>query len=352
MKKTTPPGGETDKREKRGSPFGKLLAILAETLLLLALAAGAVFLTVAHGPSESARRDFAALVSERGTLGRLAVEQLGAGGSESAPLPSPAAPAPEKTEPSAPSESAAPAADPSGYEDDDGDGIIICPVYGRGFTGTMMIVLDPSRVTVGFMPDRVGNRGYTVGQFGETSGAVAAINAGGFLDEGGEGDGSTPDSLVVYDGEIYCGNRGTRQGFAGIDGNGKLHVGKFSKEEISEMGIRWGVSFGPVLIRDGVPADPETLRSDLNPRSAIGQREDGAILLLVVDGRQVVSMGATVSDMAGVMQDFGAVNACNLDGGTSALLWYKGEYLNDKADLFRPRPVPDVFLVMEGGTEK
>ena len=352
--KTTPPSGETDRENKKSSAAGKLAAIAVETLLLLALAAAAVLLTIAHGPSESARRDLSALVAERGTLGRLAADYLGGAAAESAPLPAPtAAPEGKSAEQSeTPAESGASAADPWGLTDEDGDGIIFCPVYGRGFTGTMMVVLDPMRVTVGFMPDRVGSRGRTVGEFGEDFGAVAAINAGGFLDEGGTGDGSTPDSLVVYDGEIYCGNRGTRQGFAGIDGEGKLHVGKFSKDEILEMGIRWGVSFGPVLIRDGVPADPETLRSDLNPRSAIGQREDGAILLLVVDGRQVVSMGATVSDMAGVMREFGAVNACNLDGGTSALLWYRGGYLNDKAELFRPRPVPDVFLVMEGGAEK
>ena len=348
MSKTSSPSEKTDKNQKKGSLPGKLLILLLETLLFLALFAAVALYTVASGPSESARRDLAALLADRGRPGAAAAEYLLAGLGESEAIPAPTA-APAAAEEIAPPESGTAAAEGAALADEDGDGLIFCPVYGRGFTGTMMIVLDPMRVQVGYVP---GGRGRTVADFAEYFGAVAAINAGGFQDEGGSGDGSTPDSLVVYDGEMYCDKRGTRQGFAGIDANGKLHVGKFSREEVAALGIRWGAAFGPVLIRDGVLSDPETLRSDLNPRSAIGQREDGAILLLVVDGRQVVSMGATVADMAEVMRSFGAVNACNLDGGTSALLWYRGEYLNDRAELFRPRPVPDVFLVTEGGAEK
>ena len=348
----SPRSGVTDNRIKSPSAAGKLLAFAVETLLLLALAAFAVLLTVGRGPSESARRDLAARAAGQGTLGALAADYLGGGSSEIEPLPAdePSASAPAE-ESAAPPAADGPAADAWGLTDEDGDGIILCPVYGRGFTGTMMVVLDPKRVTVGFMPETLGARGHTVGEMAEHFGAVAAINAGGFLDEGGSGTGAMPDSLVVFDGQIYCAGRGVRHGFAGLDEDGKLHVGMFKPDEIRDLGIRWGVSFGPVLIRDGVTADPETLRGALNPRSAIGQRADGAILLLVVDGRQVVSMGATVSDMASVMQDFGALNACNLDGGTSSLLWYRGEYLNDRADLFRPRPVPDTFLVMERGAE-
>ena len=188
-----------------------------------------------------------------------------------------------------------------------------------------------------------------MGDFAEHFGAVAAINAGGFLDEGGQGNGASPDSLVVYEGEFYSAGRGVGKGFVGLDGESRLHVGLKSIDEIRDADIRYGVCFGPVLIADGVMADPATLQSEINPRSAIGQRADGTILLLVIDGRQVISMGATIADMAGIMQRYGAENACNLDGGTSSLLWYNGAYLNDRTLLFRPRPVPDVFLVMPKG---
>ena len=104
-----------------------------------------------------------------------------------------------------------------------------------------------------------------------------------------------------------------------------------------------------MLIRDGVMSDPAELASEVNPRSAVGQREDGAILLLVVDGRQAASLGATTQDLADIMADYGAVNACNLDGGSSSLLWYDGAYLNLGPLMRRPRPVPDAFLVLKEG---
>ena len=208
----------------------------------------------------------------------------------------------------------------------------------------MMTVLDPSRVIVGCVPSSFGGRGFTVGDLAERFEAVAGINAGGFLDEGGMGSGAYPDSLVVFEGEIYFGARGTGRGFVGLDREHRLHVGIRSVQEILDADIQYGVYFGPVLIRDGVMSDPAELASEVNPRSAVGQREDGAILLLVVDGRQAASLGATTQDLADIMADYGAVNACNLDGGSSSRA-----YLNLGPLMRRPRPVPDAFLVLKEG---
>ena len=95
--------------------------------------------------------------------------------------------------------------------------------------------------------------------------------------------------------------------------------------------------------------DPDKLASGLNPRTAIGQRSDGAILLLVIDGRQPNSLGATYLDEAEIMLRFGAVNACNLDGGSSSLLWFRGEYINNNASVIGIRPIPTSFVVLEEG---
>ena len=86
-----------------------------------------------------------------------------------------------------------------------------------------------------------------VGQYG----AVAGINAGGFLDIGGQGDGSTPDSLVVFEGKTYYANLGTGKGFVGLDDNGNLHVGLTTVQQIEEAKIQYGVCFGPVLVVNG-----------------------------------------------------------------------------------------------------
>ena len=93
--------------------------------------------------------------------------------------------------------------------------------------------------------------------------------------------------------------------------------------------IKYAVSYGPALIINGEPCNANrSLGGGINPRTAIGQREDGAILLLVVNGRQIDSRGATLDDIIEIMLSFGAVNASNLDGGSSTLMKLDGEYLN------------------------
>ena len=226
--------------------------------------------------------------------------------------------------------------------------IILEEVKGEGYSGYMMVVLDPSRVIVGSVPATYGSSGYTVEEMVHRFDAVAGTNAGGFYDPEGRGNGSSPDTLVVFDGKTYYAGSGTRTGFVGIDSNHILHVSKkITEAEIIEKDIRYGVCFGPVLIINGEPCDINT--SGVNPRTAIGQRSDGAMLLLVIDGRQVISMGATMQDLVDIMLDYGAVNACNLDGGSSTLMWYDGGYVNNCASVIGIRPVPTAILVLKEG---
>ena len=63
--------------------------------------------------------------------------------------------------------------------------------------------------------------------------------------------------------------------------------------------------------------------SGWNPRTAIGQRADGAVIFVCIDGRQVGSPGGTYADIINIMQEYGAVNACNMDGGSSSVMMYR-----------------------------
>ena len=258
---------------------------------------------------------------------------------------------PKETEPQEgenPTENVGPQPDAWGLIDEDGDGIIVEEVKGEGYSGYMMVVLDPSRVIVGSVPESYGGRGYTVEEMVLKFDAVAGTNAGGFHDPNGTGNGSIPDTLVVFEGKIHYAGFGTRKGFVGIDSNHILHVAnKITEAEIKEKDIQYGVCFGPVLVANGEPCDVNI--SGVNPRTAIGQRSDGAILMLVIDGRQVISMGATMQDLIDIMMDFGAVNACNLDGGSSTLMWYDGDYVNNCASVIGIRPVPTAILVLKEG---
>ena len=335
-----------------------LLLVLMETVLLAGIALYSVMFVLAKGPSPTAGNLFVMSVRETSAIGFLAnlffteeeIARIEASRNVDEYVETDTSLININMENGQGGESAAgPQADAWGLVDEDGDGIIVEPVKGEGYSGYMMVVLDPSRVIMGSIPESFGGRGYTVEQMVKEFDAVAGINAGGFDDPNGQGDGSIPDSLVVVDGEIYYAGNGYRDGFVGFDSNYIMHVGRPTTTEIREKDIRYGVCFGPVLISNGVPADPDVLSSGLNPRTAIGQRSDGAVLMLVIDGRQVISLGATFQDLVDIMLEYGAVNACNLDGGSSTLMWYEDGYINNCASVIGIRPVPTTFLVLKEG---
>ncbi len=81
------------------------------------------------------------------------------------------------------------------------------------------------------------------------------------------------------------------------------------------------------------------------PRTAIGQREDGAILMLVIDGRQASSLGATLKDVQDIMLQYDAYTATNLDGGSSTTMYHEGEVINNPANSLGERSVPSILYV-------
>lgn len=339
--------------------FGVILLFVVETVLLLALGLYGVMYVVAKGPSPTARDLFVMSVRETSAAGFLAdlffteeeiaqienktgVEEYQETDTSLIQIPQPTEEVPDAT-------TGGPVPDAWGLVDEDGDGLILETVTGEGYTGYMMVVLDPSRVIMGCRPSSFGGRGYSVEEYVKYFDAVAGINAGGFYDPDGTGNGSIPDSLVVFDGKVYYSELGTRTGFAGFDSQHILHVGKLSESEIYERDIQYGVCFGPVLVSNGEAV--KGLTSGVNPRTGIGQRSDGAVLLLVIEGRQVSSMGATFQDMIDIFMEYGAVNACNLDGGSSSVLWYEGGYVNNSSSILGIRPVPTSFMVLKEGKE-
>lgn len=341
--------------------LGKVMLFLLETVLIVAVGLYGVMYVLAKGPSPTARDLFVLSVRETSAVGflanlfftneEIALIESGGGSDTVEELENTDTSLITITKPSEPSgdEQEGPYTDAYGYVDEDGDGIIVVPVSGAGYTGYMMIVLDPSRIIMGTVPGSYGGRGYTVAEMVQKFDAVAGVNAGGFEDEGGNGDGSTPSTLTVYDGKIYYAEKGIQDGFAGFDSNHILHVGKFTVQEIRDRDIQFGVSFGPPLVINGQGCDRSKLASGINPRTAIGQRADGAVLLLVIDGRQTISLGCTWIDMIDIFLEFGAVNASNLDGGSSTLMWYQGKYINNCASVVGIRPVCTTFLVAKEG---
>lgn len=343
-------------KERKNRPgFGRVLGRLALVLLLtLVLLCGLIYgamVIICRGPSPTARELFVRSVRETSAIGFLA--NLVLSPEEIAAIE---AQAPEElmteTDVTLFQEAAAQTGervytDPWGYTDEDGDGIILVDVKGESYVGYMMIVLDPSRVVLGCVPEKLGIRGYTVEEFVKEFDAVAGINGGGFEDLNGQGNGSMPDTLIVSGGTMYCGGKGIGRGFVGIDDQGILRVGFQSADDVKNWNIQEGCGYGPVLVVNGEARDEVSLASGLNPRTAIGQRSDKAILLLVIEGRQPNRLGATYLDEAEIMLSFGALNACNLDGGSSTMLWYQDRYVNNSASVIGIRPIPTSFVVLK-----
>ena len=228
------------------------------------------------------------------------------------------------------------------------DGIDVFSIVGGTYQGYMMVVKDPSRVTVGTCRDKFdGSKGLQLKDIAKRYDAVAAINGGGFEDSGGVGNGGIPVGLVVSEGKVKHTGRDRNYNITvGFDKDNIMVLAKnMSDDDAKAKGIRDAITFAPAWIVNGEPASVRGESSGLNPRTAIGQRKDGAVLMLVIDGRQASSLGATYSDLITIMLEYGAVNAINMDGGSSSLMYYKGEYLNSGVVLTGSRKMPTAFIV-------
>lgn len=217
------------------------------------------------------------------------------------------------------------------------------------FKGKVILIHDPTRVQVG-ISSKLPKEGETVSEIAKENGAIAAINAGGFIgyvDGAWTGNGGTPGGIIIHNGKLIYNNAYSKDGkidLAGFTSDGKLLVGKYSLDEIKNLDIKEAVSFGPALVVNGKPM----IKSGdggwgIAPRTAIGQKADGTVIFLVIDGRAISSVGATLKDVQNIMLDYGAVNATNLDGGSSTTMYYKGKVINNPSNPLGERMVPTIF---------
>ena len=235
------------------------------------------------------------------------------------------------------------AADPS--VDPDGDGIDIFDVHGDTYKGKMMVVYDPSRVKVATLDYYDYDApGLTLPKLVEKYDCVAGVNGGKYDDEIGLGNGGMPEGVVFSEGILRFGDPNTSYDVYGFTRDDVLVVGRMTAGYAQSIGVRDAVSFGPALIVNGKSAKYSGSGSGLNPRTAIGQRENGDVLLLVIEGRQPSSLGATMGDLITVMEEFGAVNAANLDGGMSSSMVYNNEEIVSSCTLGN-RAMPTAFVV-------
>ncbi len=228
------------------------------------------------------------------------------------------------------------------------DKIEVYNIDGGDFEGKLMVIHDPLRIKVG-SSSQLPKSGETTSSIARKAGAVAAINAGGFVDNGWTGTGGSAMGFIIQEGEVLYNSSGsekTKQNTVAFTDKGMLIVGKHSIASLKKLGVTEGISFGPPLIVNGKPT---ITKGDggwgIAPRTAIGQKKTGEVLLLVIDGRSLESLGATLKDIQDILLEYGAVNASNLDGGSSATMYFNGNVINKPSDKLGERTVPTAFIV-------
>lgn len=222
--------------------------------------------------------------------------------------------------------------------------IVVSEIVIGSFKGKIMLVDDPSRVFVGQTP-YPGIEGLRIRAMMDYYDAIAGINASGFADPYENGNGGEVVGMSCSNGN-YWGSYTGMYGSIVITEDDKLVVGNINIW--SNYNIRDGIQFGPVLIADGIKQVEGSAGFGIQPRTAIGQREDGVIVFLVIDGRDVThSIGCTVGDMADILVDYGVENAACCDGGASSVLAYDGQVITKNCSLNPAygRPLPNAFLV-------
>ena len=247
------------------------------------------------------------------------------------------------------------------------DGIRFESHSGDTYNAHIMIVRDPSKVYLGTSTENFSTSipGTRIDDQIKTDGAIAGVNAGAFFDNGTSDPavGSVPEGLVYSKG-VCKWTTGSPpngiKGFAGFNKDNILVVAQdnLSKAQAEELNIRDGCCFGPVLIMNGeINQEAYNSNSGWNPRTAIGQRKDGAVVFVCIDGRQAGSAGGTYKDVIDIMIEYGVVNACNMDGGSSSIMVYRDTYglfgeagtvqvINSYSLLQeRPRKMPTFWMV-------
>ena len=218
--------------------------------------------------------------------------------------------------------------------------LLVVQVTGNNYVGSLAICKEPTQVTMKKAQD-FGNMGDQILSY--TKKNVLAMNGSGFQDPNGEGIGGTIVGSFVLDGKEY-GHPEYNYLFYGYKEDQRLYI-NWGIDNIKDY--LWGIQFAPALIVNGTKVVEGSNGWGLQPRSAIGQTEDGEFLMLIVDGRQVgYSLGCTVEDCANIMERHHAYQAANLDGGSSSIMSYKDRIITrNSSALEEGRYLPNAIVV-------
>lgn len=248
--------------------------------------------------------------------------------------------------------------------------IELVEISGATYYAKMLIIKDPSRVKLATIYDGSWKEyGKTLDVLVKENDAIAGVNGGLYEPYGNKG--GMPAGVVVRDGVIEYNNpKYPGLVLVGFNEDNLLRVIDLSNKNSSEIElivrenkIRDAVVFQEEssdknnhfvkLIINGDARSFNGTGSGANPRTVVGQRADGSVLLLVTDGRGANGhIGATAADLIEILEKYGAVNAANIDGGSSSCMYYNDKFEMTSTTLYYTNSswrLPTSFIVTKDG---
>lgn len=201
--------------------------------------------------------------------------------------------------------------------------ILILRVSGSGYRGVLSIAKDPTRLQLG-ISEHLGGMGEYAGDIAQRYGGVLAMTGSGFLDEGGGGNGGELAGACMSGGEIYGEHYGWGYKRLELREDNRMYI--MDSYQYFSDDCTDAVEFRPAMIVDGEDIY-DNLYTGTQPRACLGQNYQGEILMLVIEGRLASSAGTNVAECTDILLRYDCAQAMNLDGGTSAIMWYDGRYI-------------------------
>ena len=219
----------------------------------------------------------------------------------------------------------------------------IIDIKGNTYKGYILVVYDASRISLEMSP-RMKFGGQKITDFAKSFDALAAVNASGFI-RNDQTKALSPAGTFIIDGQLYKDEGGSLIGF---NKDNVLVLTDETPTEAIRNGMKDAISFGPNLIVNG-KASTFTKGGGygLRPRTAVGQRKDGIVLFVVIDGNSYGTSGVDMEELTNVFIRYGAYNAANLDGGGSSSLYADGKLINHPAGwgYEGERWIPNAFII-------
>ena len=223
--------------------------------------------------------------------------------------------------------------------------VLLVRVKGSNYRGVLAVAKDPAKLSIK-NSSMLGSAGQYAGTIAANHGGVLAMTASGFIDEGGVGNGGILAGYAMSDGQSTGSHMSWSYKRLELRNDNLMYITDAQSQVHSDTTD--AVEFTPALIIDGeIIVDGSSGWTAMNPRACIGQSKKGEILMLVVEGRLVgYSLGIDVIECAEILSRHNCMQAMNLDGGTSAIMWYDGEYVTRCSNTACPegRPLPNAFV--------